>query len=167
MSPRGGSVVIGLGNVICSDDGVGVHALARLRGTRRVPEAVTLVEGGTAGLLLLPYLADAERVILLDAIDIGADPGTLVELDGADWASAFALHMTPHDVGLADLLGAAQLCGAWPPQLTICGVQPGSIELGTALTPSVAAALDGLVDQVIAQLVSWGAATVVLSGGVG
>lgn len=164
MKPRAGSVVIGLGNVICSDDGVGVHAVLALRQTRSLPAAVTLVEGGTAGLLLLPYLADAERVILIDAIDIGAAPGTLVQLEGDDWASIFAVHMTPHDVGLADLLGAAQLSGAWPDQLFIHGVQPASIELGTTLTPAVAAALDGLIDAVATQLDHWDVGAV--AGGV-
>jgi hydrogenase maturation protease len=157
MSDRAGITVIGLGNVICCDDGVGMHALARLRDSRSVPDTVTLVDGGTAGLLLLPYLADAERVILIDAVDVGAAPGTLVELDGEDWASAFAVHMTPHDVGLADLLGAAQLSGAWPDRLIILGVQPASTGLGTTLTPCVAAAVGGLVVAVAAQLDRWNA----------
>jgi hydrogenase maturation protease len=155
VNARTGTVVIGLGNVICSDDGVGVHALASLRERRRWGDDISLVDGGTAGLLLLPYLADAERVILIDAIDTGADPGTLVRLEGADWAKAFAVRMSPHDLGLADLLGAAQLSGAWPTSLVLHGAQPGSTALGTSLTAPVAAVVEGLVDAVLGELDGW------------
>ena len=101
-------------------------------------------------------LADARRVIIVDAIDTGAPAGTLVRLDGDDWASAFEFGMTPHDVGLVDLLGAAQLSGAWPEQLVLHGVQPASTEIGTELSAPIAAALDRLVDAVAAELSRWG-----------
>jgi len=162
MKPAGmrpaGTVVIGLGNVVCSDDGVGVQAVARLRERLVSQPDLTLVEGGTAGMLLLPHLADAERAIIVDAIDIGAEPGTLVRLSGDQFASAFSVGTTVHDVGLRDLLSAARLSGAWPEQLVLHGVQPGSTALGTDLTPTVAAALDGLVDSVAGELAAWGAA---------
>jgi hydrogenase maturation protease len=149
-----GVVVIGLGNVVLSDDGVGVQAVVRLRERLGSQPDVTLVEGGTAGLLLLPHLADAERAIIVDAIDIGAEPGTLIRLGGDEFADAFS-GSTVHDVGLRDLLGAARLSGAWPEQLVLHGVQPGSTTLGTELTPTVAAALDGLVDGVANELAAW------------
>ena len=157
MRPTG-IVVIGLGNVVRSDDGVGVHAAARLRERLGSQPDVTLVEGGTAGLLLLPHLADARRAIIIDAIDVGAEPGTLVRLAGDKFASAFCADATVHDVGLRDLLGAARLSGAWPEQLVLHGVQPGSTTLGTELTSTVAAALDGLVDSIADELAGWGAA---------
>lgn len=147
--------VIGLGNVVCGDDGLGVHAVARLRRTGAVPGGVELVEGGTAGLLLLPTLADARRVVLVDAIDDGRPPGALVRLAGEDWPRMFAAHVTPHDVGLRDLLGAAQLSGAWPEELVLLGLQPQSTRMSATLSPPVAAALDGLVAAVAEQLAAW------------
>jgi hydrogenase maturation protease len=150
-------VVIGLGNVVLSDDGLGVHAVRRLRRHYTFGDGVELVEGGTGGLLLLPYLADARRVIIVDAIDLGTAAGTLVRLDGEDWASAFAVRMTPHDVGLADLLGAAQLSGAWPEKLVLHGAQPACTEIGTELSVPLVSALDPLVDAVAAELMRWGA----------
>jgi hydrogenase maturation protease len=152
------TVVIGLGNVVLSDDGLGVHAVRRLREREAVADEVKLIEGGTAGLLLLPHVADARRVILVDAIDAGAAPGTLTRLDGEDWTSAFSIRMTPHEVALEDLLGAAQLSGAWPEELVLLGVQPTLIALGTELSPPVAAAIDSLVDAIVAELEVWGAA---------
>ncbi len=148
-------VVIGIGNVVRSDDGVGVHATARLRERLGSQSEATLVEGGTAGLLLLPHLADAQRAIIIDAIDVGAEPGTLVRLAGDQLARAFCADATVHDFGLRDLLGAARLSGAWPEQLVLHGVQPGATTLGTELTPTVAAALDSLVDSVARELAAW------------
>jgi hydrogenase maturation protease len=151
------TLVIGLGNVVLSDDGLGVHAVRRLRERYEIGDGVELVEGGTAGLLLLPYLSDARRVIVVDAIDTGAAPGTLVRLEGEDWATAFAIRMTPHDVGLADLLGAAQLSGAWPRELVLHGAQPASTHIGTDLTTAVAASLDPLIWAIVAELSAWDA----------
>jgi len=161
------TVVIGLGNVVLSDDGLGVHAVRRLRERYEIGHGVELVEGGTAGLLLLPYLSDARRVILVDAIDTGAPPGTLVRLAGEHWATAFAIRMTPHDVGLADLLGAARLSGAWPRELVLHGAQPASTHVGTELTTAVAAPLDPLVDAIAAELVRWGAPMLSATAGAG
>jgi hydrogenase maturation protease len=152
----GGTVVIGLGNVVMSDDGLGVHAVRRLGERYELGDDIELVEGGTAGLLLLPYLADARRVIIVDAIEIGAAPGTPVRFEGEEWSSAFAVTMTPHDVGLADLLSTAQLTGMWPDRLTLHGAQPDSTAIGTELSAPVAAAIDSLVDQVVGELTDWG-----------
>ncbi|MGZ6670686.1 MAG: HyaD/HybD family hydrogenase maturation endopeptidase [Solirubrobacteraceae bacterium] len=148
-------VVIGLGNVVLSDDGVGVHAVRRLRERTHLRDGVELIEGGTAGLLLLPHLADARRAIIVDAIDTGAPPGTLIRLDGDDWPAAFATHHTVHDVGLRDLLGAAQLSGAWPQRLVLHGVQPATTVVGIELSAPVAAALDPLVCAILNELAAW------------
>jgi len=149
------TAVIGLGNVVLSDDGLGVHAVRRLRERYALGPNVEVIEGGTAGLLLLPHLADARQVVIVDAIDVGAASGTLVRLDGVQWPTAFAVRMTPHDVGLADLLATAQLAGMWPERLALHGMQPESTSIGTALSMPVAAAMDLLVDQVAAELMGW------------
>ena len=149
------TIVIGLGNVVLSDDGVGVHAVRRLRERTRWRDSVELIEGGTAGLLLLPHLADAQHAIIVDAIDTGAPAGTLVRLEGEDWPTAFATRVTVHDVGLRDLLGAAQLTGALPRQLVLHGVQPATTSIGIELSAPVAGALEQLVSAVEAELTAW------------
>ena len=148
--------VIGVGNVVLSDDGLGVHAVRRLA-ERHDVAGVEIVEGGTAGLLLLPCLADARRAIVVDAIDTGAAPGTLVRLEGGDLDRGLATVSTVHDVGLADLLGAARISGAWPEELVLHGAQPGSTAVGAELTAPLAACLDRLVDRVASDLARWGA----------
>lgn len=156
VSGRSETVVIGLGNIVLSDDGLGVHVVRRLRDRYRREDGVELTEGGTAGLLLLPHLAEARRAIIVDAIDIGAPAGTLVRLEGEDCASVFASCISPHDIGLKDLLGAAWISGAWPQQLVIHGAQPASTRIGVTLTRSVAAAVDLLLGAITAQLKAWG-----------
>lgn len=154
--PRAGTVVIGIGNVIRSDDGLGVHAVRRLRERWSSPSDVELIDGGTAGLMLLPYLADADRAIIVDAIAIGAPAGSLVRLDRGE--GVFPTGTTPHDVGLSDLLDAMRLTAATPRAFVLHGIQPASTELGTDLTPVVADALDALVTAVEAELAGWSAA---------
>jgi len=155
MNDTPDTVVIGLGNIVLSDDGAGVHAVRQLR--RRTPpvSGVELIEGGTAGLLLLPHLADARSAIIVDAIDTGAPAGTLVRLQGEDWPAAFSSHVTVHDVGLRDLLGAAQLTGALPRRLVLHGIQPATTTIGTELSAPVARALGRLVNAVAAELAAW------------
>jgi hydrogenase maturation protease len=165
MSDAAETVVIGLGNVVLSDDGLGVHAVRRLRQRYSLSDRVELIEGGTAGLLLLPHLADARRAIIVDAIDTGAPAGTLIRLPGEDWASVFAIGITPHDVGLRDLLGAAKLSGAWPRELVLHGAQPASTEIGTELSAPVAAALDPLVCAIFAELAAWDASALAPASG--
>lgn len=152
---RGGIVVIGIGNVVRSDDGLGVHAVRELRRRRPHREGVQLIDGETGGLMLLPHLADADRAIIVDAIAIGTPAGTLVRLDRSE--GIFATGMTPHEVGLADLLDAMRLSDATPSQLVLHGAQPGSTAFGTALTAPVAGALDALVDAIEIELAAWSA----------
>ena len=148
-----GTVVIGIGNIVLCDDGLGVHAVRRLRERDTVP-GVEIIEGGTAGLLLLPHLADARRAILVDAIDVGAPAGTLVRLEGQACKRAFSTGLTAHEVGLADLLEAARISGAWPEALILHGAQPASTAVRTNLSAPLAACLDELVDRIAADLVA-------------
>ena len=152
--PPSGVVVIGIGNIIRSDDGLGIRAIRRLRQRHRLRPEVDLIEGGTAGLLLLPYIAAARRAIIIDAINIGAPAGTLIRL--AEVQRVFAKGLTPHDVGLADLLDAARLADVWPETLILHGAQPASTAIGTELTAAVDASLEPLADAIEAELSVWG-----------
>jgi hydrogenase maturation protease len=145
------AVIIGVGNVVLGDDGLGVHAVRRLRERHALP-GVELVEGGTAGLLLLGHFAASRPTFVVDAVDADAPPGTLVRLEGAECERALVTGRTVHDVGLADLLAAALITGAWPQRLVLHGVQPGSMAVGTELSPAVAAALDRLVDRIAIEV---------------
>jgi hydrogenase maturation protease len=150
-----GTVVLGLGNLILSDEGVGVKAIRRLVSDARVPANVTLVDGGTLGLELLSYAAEAEHLLLIDAVDVSREPGTVVRFDQAA-LKGLPGGATMHQVGAADLLSTMYLMGHEPAAIVLLGVQPASTNLGVDLTPPVEAALDRLVDAAIAELTRWG-----------
>jgi hydrogenase maturation protease len=143
-------VVLGLGNVLCGDDGVGVAAVRALEDC--AAPGVHVIDGGTLGLALLDYF-DADRALLiLDAIAADAPPGTLVRLEGADVAAAARARLSVHQVGVADLLDAARLTGREPSRLVLLGLVPGSLELAVDLTPPVAARLPDLVAAARAEI---------------
>jgi hydrogenase maturation protease len=153
--PPRGTIVIGVGNLLRRDDGLGVHALRRLRDAGAAPPGVELLDGGTAGLMLLPHIAGARRAIAIDAVDVGAPAGTLVRLAGDEIPAGLADGRMPHGVGLLDLLGAARLTGTWPEELVLHGAQPASTGLGTELSAPIAACLDELVRRVADDLLGW------------
>ncbi|MBZ5705810.1 MAG: HyaD/HybD family hydrogenase maturation endopeptidase [Acidobacteriia bacterium] len=154
-APRTAStVVLGLGNVIHSDDGAGVHAVQRLKEAPDIPEDVALIEGGTLGLALLPYLWDAVRILVLDAVDVGQPAGTVVCLS---WDEIRRLRGSGsvHLVGLADLLGALQLVANPPQEIILLGVQPASTDWGTELSQEVQVAIPQLVTTALELLCRW------------
>jgi hydrogenase maturation protease len=149
-------LILGLGNVLCADDGVGVSAVARLVEEWEAPEGVVVMDGGTLGLSLLPYLQDARRVILVDAVRADAAPGSLVRLEGEDVAHAVAARLSPHQVGVADLLQGAHLLNRYPEAVVLVGIVPASITLGLARTPAVQARIPALVSHVLAEAATFG-----------
>ena len=148
------TVLLALGNLIRSDDGVGVHALALLERDPRGPPEVTLVEGGTKGLELLPFVFGVARLLVLDAVDVGAAPGKIVRITGQD-LSTLPGSGSVHELALADILNALRIMGQQPQETVLLGVQPASTELGTSLSPPIRVALLDLVEAAIRELVRW------------
>jgi hydrogenase maturation protease len=157
-SERIAVLVLGLGNVLCGDDGAGVAAVHRLRRRWRAPPGVRIVDGGTLGLDLLALLAASDRVILVDAVRADAPPGTLVRLAGDEVAPAVYERLSPHQIGVADLLAGAALCDRYPAEVVIVGVVPATTDLQLGCTPAVEAALPALVDRVVDELRRLGSA---------
>jgi hydrogenase maturation protease len=149
-------LVLGLGNVLLGDDGVGAAAIARLLEGYRVPPGVRVLDGGTLGLALLPYLQEAETVILVDAIRSDAPPGSLVRLDDDEVAPAVATRLSPHQIGVADLLDSARWLDQYPSRLVLLGIVPASMDLAVGLSPAVARAMPGLIDEVLNETATLG-----------
>lgn len=147
---------MGLGNIILRDEGLGIHAYERLIERYRLPEDVELIDGGTLGLSLLPYLEDAQRVLLIDAVRSGLEPGSIVRLDGDEIPAALALKMSMHQTGLHELLAISAIRGTTPETIVLWGMEPLLMEPGLELTEPCAAALDTLVERVVAELRTWG-----------
>jgi hydrogenase maturation protease len=153
------TAVVGLGNLVHSDDGVGVHAIERLQKVDWIPPGTVLLDGGTHGLGLLPYLSGYSRLLIVDAIDAGEPPGTVVRFEGS------ALHGLPgkssvHQLGFADMMVGLKLLGELPPEMVVLGVQPLSTEWSAELTEPVREAIPALLDAVRQQLLAWEACPV-------
>lgn len=151
MSRRTSLLVLGLGNVLLQDDGLGVAAITQLIERYDRPDGVRILDGGTLGLSLLPAVEDADRLILVDAIQGDGAPGDLVRLMGDDVGPAVASRLSPHQVGVADLLDGARWLGRYPSSVVLLGVVPESIDLGVGLSPAVERKLPELVDCVVAE----------------
>ena len=149
-------LILGLGNLLCGDDGLGVAAVQRLLDAYEAPEGVRILDGGTLGLSLLPYLEDAERAILVDAIRDDAPPGSFVRLTGEDVAPAVSARLSVHQVGVADLLDGARWLGRTPETLVLLGLVPESVELSIDLSASVASRLPELVQRVADEAAALG-----------
>jgi hydrogenase maturation protease len=149
MSRPSSLLVLGLGNLLLGDDGVGSAAIALLLDRYRPPRDVRVLDGGTLGLSLLPYLDEADVVILVDAIRADAAPGSLVRLDGEQVAPAVATRLSPHQIGVSDLLDGARWLDRYPTRLVLLGIVPETMELAVGLSPQVARSLPDLVERVV------------------
>jgi hydrogenase maturation protease len=147
-------VIFGLGNILRSDDGMGIHALRALQRDSRVPAHVALYDGGTLGLELACYAAEASKILLLDAIDVDECAGTMIRMAGPDLAGLPG-GKSVHQLGLADLLSTLSMISDKPKEIVLMGIQPATTDWGTVLSPDVQPALPALLDRVIDQLMRW------------
>ena len=148
-------LILGLGNLVHADDGLGVHAIHLLQQDPRVPPDVTLLDGGTQGLSLIPHISGFKRVLVIDAVDVGEAPGTLLRLEGKSLDNLPG-KATVHALGFADLMIALRLLGDSPDEVVLIGVQPQSVsDWSPELTPPIAAALEKIRDLVLSQIEAW------------
>lgn len=147
--------VIGLGNILLQDEGVGIHALSYLQQHYELPPEVKIIDGGTAGLDLLPYLENQDRVLLVDAVDFGREPGYIRLLSQDEIPVFLGLQDSLHHLGLAEVLALARLTGTSPAEVYLLGIQPAIIATGLELSPQLQACLPELLEVLIALLASW------------
>lgn len=155
----GGSVlVLGIGNLLWADEGFGVRCVEALAAQYELPPDVCVLDGGTQGLYLLPYVQQAQRLIVFDAIDYGLAPGALRLVEN-DEVPRFmgAKKMSLHQTGFQEVIAAAELTGRRPREMLLIGVQPCELEdYGGSLRPPVKARLGEAVEIAAARLRDWG-----------
>lgn len=150
------TVVIGLGNPLMGDDGLGLAVLERLREEWNLPDDVELVDGGTWGMTLLPMIEDANRLVLIDAIRTGAPAGTVVALERGQLPRYLAHKLSPHQIDLKEVLALAELRGTLPAETVAVGAEPGEVVLSTTLTSMLEDAVEPVLLAVVARLAGWG-----------
>jgi len=150
-------LVLGIGNLLWADEGFGVRCVEALAAQYDLPESVRVMDGGTQGLYLLPYVQQAARLIVFDAIDYGLAPGTLRLVENEEVPRFMgAKKMSLHQTGFQEVIAAAELTGRCPREMLLIGVQPAELEdYGGSLRPAVRARLDEAVAIAAARLREW------------
>ncbi len=146
-------VVMGVGNVLMSDEGVGVHAITTLADHYDFPDHVEVIDAGTSGMDCLDRIADADLLLIADCMrSKDKAPGTITRLADDQIDAWFKTKISPHQVGLSDVLAACSFHGMSPKRVVLLGMQPQSFDTSMDLTPAVAAQLPVLVEALLTEL---------------
>ncbi|MCP4376961.1 MAG: hydrogenase maturation protease [bacterium] len=149
-------LVIGMGNMLMQDEGVGVRAVEELENRYIVPACVTVVDGGTTGMELFEPMRNCNQLIVADAINTGGPYGSLVRIANNDIPAFFQTKLSNHQLGLSDLLALLTLKNQMPEHIAIIGMVPHSLENKLGLTPEASAGLDAMVELLVRELADLG-----------
>ena len=151
-TPRSPVLVLGMGNLLLEDEGLGVRALEILQKRYEIPPEVELLDGGTTGMGLLDDISEREHLIVLDAVQTGDPPGTLVRLAGDDVPVYFSMRISPHQLGLSDVLATLELSGEKPAEVVVLGLVPQSLEMSLELSELIKSKLGDLAGAAVREL---------------
>ncbi len=147
--------IIGLGNVLMGDDALGPHSVALLASRWEWPDSVALLDLGTPGPELAQLLLPFEKVVVVDSVNTGAQPGSVARIGHSELTAAPEPGTrTPHDPGLVMAMRQLELTGDGPAEITLLGVVPENLDTGAGLSPTVRAALPALLEAVVAEAAS-------------
>ncbi len=149
-------VVLGLGNILLSDEGMGVHAVNQLNRDYDLPPDVEILDGGTSGMDCLDQIADLDFLLIADCMRSKQPIGTITRLDDGQIRAYFKTKISPHQVGLCDVLATLQLHGIAPTRTVLIGIEPGSFALSMEPTPELAACLPAMVAALVVELAAAG-----------
>jgi hydrogenase maturation protease len=145
-----------MGNILLEDEGLGIRALETLERQFDMPPGVELLDGGTTGMGLLDDISDRRHLVVLDAVQTGESPGTLVVMRGDEVPVYFGIRVTPHQLGLADVLATLELSGEQPGSVCVLGMVPYSLEMSLELSEPIVSGLGDLVELAVGELTSLG-----------
>jgi hydrogenase maturation protease len=151
-------LLLGIGNILWADEGFGVRCVEQFTALWDAPAAVRVMDGGTQGLYLLPYVQAARRLVVFDAVDYGLAPGTLKVVEDVEVPRFMgAKKMSLHQTGFQEVISAAELTGKAPREMLLVGVQPEELEdFGGGLRACVRARIPEALEIAIARLRAWG-----------
>ncbi len=145
-------LVMGVGNVLLTDEGTGIHILKELE-KRNLPEGTQLLDGGTAGIDLRYLIEETDHLVIVDSIDAGAEPGAIFKFKPDDLAvTSPGFAVSGHQLGLIDLLKLDKIYGKLPRSVVVFAVQPKSLDWGLELTQEVKAIMPKLIELVVEEV---------------
>jgi len=142
--------VVGIGNILLRDDGIGVHLVRQLAGDPRLPAAVACIDGGTASYETLRVCRGYGRIIIADAVRAGGDAGTIYMFDFKDWV--YSQQVSVHSISFLDALHAAQKLRGFQTTVKIIGMEPGDLSPGLGLSFPIKKRLQVLADQILKEV---------------
>jgi hydrogenase maturation protease len=145
-------LVMGVGNLLLQDEGAGVRAVEEFSRRYERPAGVELLDGGTSGIELLQYLQGRDVLILMDVVRSGEPCGTLSRHEGDEVPSLFQKKISPHQLGISDLLATARLMGSMPGKVILYGIEPKTIDTGLELSAEIAGSIGRLTDLVADEI---------------
>lgn len=148
-------LVLGVGNILLRDEGLGVRTVEYIQANYSVPEGVEVVDGGTGGLALISVIRGYERLVIIDAVATGSPAGTIHRIDGERLRSSPPLGATAHQLGVRDMLAIAGLEGLTP-EVVVIGVEPFDISAGLELSERMSAIVPEIASAVAGELASCG-----------
>ncbi|WP_413724270.1 HyaD/HybD family hydrogenase maturation endopeptidase [Sodalis sp. RH16] len=149
-------LILGIGNLLLGDEGVGVRVVEALERRFILSPPVEILDGGTSGMALMEIMSSRDSLIVADAVLTGAPPGSVTVLRDAEVPALFSRKISPHQLGLSDVLTALRLTDEFPRRLTLVGIEPESLAPGIGLTPTVSAAIEPALNHVLALLAQAG-----------
>jgi len=145
-------LVLGLGNILLSDEGVGVRIVEALDAAHELPEDVEVLDGGTSGMELLDMVAERDCLIVADAVNSSKPAGSVIRLENDDIRMLFETKFSPHQLGLSDLLAALRLVDKAPRRVIIVGVVPENLSVGMELSPAATSGRDAAISMIVDEL---------------
>jgi hydrogenase maturation protease len=144
-------VILGVGNLLLSDEGVGVHVANKLM-EMDLPAGVEVIEGGTDGFRLMNVVTEADRLIVVDAVKGGSPPGSIYRFDIKDAPSSpDAFKTSVHQIGILEVVHLSELIGQTP-ETTVIGVEPRSLEMGMELSPEVQEKIPKIIELILEEV---------------
>jgi len=157
MSSNQKVVVIGLGNILMEDEGIGVHVANHLEEKYHFSPEIEIVDGGTSGLDLLPFFDQENSVLIIDAVNFHMAPGTVGVLKDDDILAQLDPKISLHHLGLSDLISVSDLLDKKPHRMTLLGIQPESMDnLDLEMTATIKGVFDKIVHNALDLLKEWG-----------
>jgi len=149
------TALLGIGNILLKDEGVGVHVVNAIKERCTFSPEVEIIDGGTLGLDLLPFIEGKEGLLIIDAVNFGKEPGYIGILENEEIPSTLLTKMSVHHIGLADVLFSAQLLDIKPARICLIGIQPQSLDIGLDMTDCIAGKVKELIALAISKLKEW------------
>lgn len=151
-------LILGIGNILLSDEGAGIKAVWELQQSYEIPSGVEVVDGGTSGMELLSTIENRKHLFILDALNSDGDnPGSVARIDLSEEPGFLQNKVSPHQLGLSEVLAVTQITGTQPENIILYGIRPSSLETGTELSPEAESGIRTAMDLLFRDLRQLGA----------